>query len=199
MGFEGRLAAGGSRAKLPLRLIFLIISSSLIAGCASAPSSQQKRVSVSQGTASPRNPDVLIYADEAMLRKPYAIIGGKIENVSGTRLEEVAIELELQRRADGSKERRMVSLNPKSLAPGEKGAYSLKIVSDEWSDSRIVALRSRSTNDEISFRTLPGARRPPERLPAPSPITRVIESPGKKKSTGNDDFINTPDNPVSVP
>ena len=169
----------------------------MFGGCSSSTSSSKVLDAAKEPPAS-SSLEVLIYADEAMLRKPYAVIGGLVENVSGSRLEDVSLEMELERRSDGTKERRSVSISPKDLAPGERGAYSLKIRSEEWSDSRIVTLRSQKRQREIVFRTLPGARRPPERIPA-SPVNKPVEAPRAKKKSGNEEFINTPDNPIAVP
>jgi len=144
-------------------------------------------------------PETQVFVDEAMLRKPYAVIGGTVENISGSTLEGLSVELELQRRADGSRERREVSVEPEDLAPGGRGRYTLKILSDEWSDSRIVRLRSKARQAELVFKTQPGARRPPERIPEPKPVTRVVQGPRTKKKPGGEEFINTPDDPVAVP
>ncbi len=199
MGIYRSFAAGSAVNKLSVRLILAIMVSSFFFGCGSSHSSKSDKPATAKERPAFQSPEALIYADEAMLRKPYAVIGGTVENVSGTRLKEVFVELELQRRSDGSKVRRSVSTNPPDLASGEKGSYSLKILSDEWSDSRIVSLRSNSRQSEIAYRTLPGARRPLERLPASTTVTRSVQTQRPKRKSGEDEFINTPDNPVNVP
>jgi len=136
-----------------------------------------------------------IFVDDAMLAKPYAIIGGTVENVGGERLENLSVEIELRRRDDGSTERREVTVEPADLDPGKQGKYSLKVLSDEWSSSRVVSLRGGAARREVAFKSLPGAKRPPEKIGG---NVVIVKTPSRKKANG-EEFINTPDNPVKVP
>ena len=145
--------------------------------------------------AAATTPEANIYADDAMLAKPYAIIGGTVENVGAERLERLSVEIELKRRADGSLERREVALKPADLEPGGQGKFSLKVLSEEWSGSRVVKLRSGARPQEVAFKPLPGAKRPPERI---KDNVIIVKTPGPKKPGGGD-FINTPDTPYKVP
>jgi hypothetical protein len=156
----------------------------------SAAKSDKAAVAVSQA------PDVEIFVDEAMLRKPHAVLGGTVKNVGTEKLENLSLELELTRRDDGSVVRRSVEVEPRELAPGGSGKYSIKVLSDEWSGSRIVRLQSASGQREIAFRTLPGARRPPERT---TTVTRVIQDSRPRSTSKGEEFINTPDTATSVP
>jgi hypothetical protein len=141
-------------------------------------------------------PEVNIYVDEAVLRKPYAVLGGTVENAGSKPLANLSIEMELKRRGSDVRETRDVAVVPANLAPGEKGKYLLKVKSEEWGDFRIARLKSLDGPTEIAFKPLPGAPRPPERvngsrtLPADAP---------RRPSQGSDDFINTPDTPIAVP
>jgi hypothetical protein len=144
-------------------------------------------------------PEAQIFADDAMWRPPYAVIGGTVENISGEKLDNLVVELELKRRDDSGSERRTVDVTPRNLPPGEKGKYSIKVLREEWSGSKVVGLRSSSRDSEVAFKTLPGARRPPERVPEPKPITRVVEVPRPRQKSNGEEFINTPDNPERVP
>jgi hypothetical protein len=188
------LAARSLSITLPL-LALLIFS-----GCqkqtpaadiqASAPGSAAKAPKVS----APPEADILV--DEARLAKPYAIIGGTVRNVGPEKLEKLSVEIELRRREDGGLERREVSVEPSDLSPGEQGKYTLKVLSDEWSSSRPVTLRSAAGPREVAFNSLPGAKRPPER----PPVTKVIaDAPRKKSGPNSSEFINTPDSPIKVP
>jgi hypothetical protein len=141
-------------------------------------------------------PEANIFVDEAMLSKPYAIIRGTVQNVGTERLEKLSVEIELRRRADGGVERRQIAVEPADLDSGKQGKYSLKVLSDEWSGSRVVSLRSGSRPQEVAFKSLPGAKRPPEKFEGK--VVIVKPPPGKKKSDGSE-FINTPDNPYKVP
>lgn len=144
-------------------------------------------------------PVLQIYEDDAMLKKPNAIIGGTVQNIGGDRLENLSVELELKQRGGDGTERREVQIVPQDLAPGEQGRYSLSVPSSQWSSSKVIRLRSSSHPSDITFKTAPGARRPPERIPDPKPVTKtvVVERP-KPKRTG-EEFINTPESADRIP
>jgi hypothetical protein len=140
-------------------------------------------------------PEANIYVDEAMLARPYAIIGGTVENVGAERLEKLSVEIELRRRGDGGVERREVAVEPVVLEKGKQGRFRLKVLSEEWSGSRVVNLRSHARAQEVAYKTLPGAKRPPEKI---ENKTIVVLPPARKKPDSGD-FINTPDTPYKVP
>jgi hypothetical protein len=182
------LASGARRHALTLTLLpFLLLS-----GCQKAPEASQQKSARATPTPKPE-PQAQIFVDEAMLAKPYAIIGGAVQNVGNERLENLSVEVELRRRADSSVETREVKVEPGSLEPGQQGKFSLKVLSEEWSGSRVIGLRR--GGEEIAFRSLPGAKRPPEKI---KENVIIVKTPSKKRS-GGDDFINTPDTPYSVP
>lgn len=172
----------------------------LLSGC------QPKQASLTPGgvpapiaTRSPSivapTPEANVFVDEAMLAKPYAIIGGVVQNVGAQRLEKLSVEIELRRREDGSVERREVAVEPGKLEPGEQGTYRLKVLSEEWSGSRVVRLRSGSRTQEVTFKSLPGAKRPPEKIEGKV----VTINPSARKKSDGSEFINTPDTPYKVP
>ena len=156
-----------------------------------------KTVNASQSppTTQQSAPEANIYVDEAMLARPYAIIGGTVENVGAERLEKLSVEIELRRRVDGVVERREVAVEPSVLEKGKQGRFRLKVPSEVWSSSRVVSLRSGARTQEVAYKTLPGAKRPPEKV---ENKTVVVLPPARKKADGGD-FINTPDTPYKVP
>ncbi|MCA1593715.1 MAG: hypothetical protein LC754_13910 [Acidobacteria bacterium] len=178
-----------------LTLLFVSCQSSTPSGQSKQKSNANEQSQASSKSA--ESPDVQVYVDDAMLKKPYAIIGGTVQNVGAQKLENLTAEIELKRRADDSTEMKEIKVEPKDLGPGEQGRYSLKILSDEWSSSKIVRLRSNSRDGDIAFKTLPGARRPPERLP--DRVTHIVPEPRPKTRGKGEDFINTPDHPIPVP
>jgi hypothetical protein len=184
---------GSAPRSLPLTLSLLALL--LFSGCQKNTPSAHVQPSGPAAKVS-ATPEADIYVDEAMLAKPYAIIGGTVRNVGPEKLEKLSVEIELRRREGGEVERRVVSVEPADLAPGEQGKYTLKVLSDEWGGSRLVTLRSGAGLREVAFNSLPGAKRPPER----PPVTKVIaDAPRKKSGPNSGEFINTPDNPVKVP
>ncbi len=178
-----------------LRALALLCAAALplLAGCRGGASEQAAR----RPTA-PAAPEAHILVDEAMLRKPHAILGGTVENIGGAPLENLSVELELRRREDGAVELRRVPVVPSALAPGEKGRYRLQVLSDEWSGSRLLRLRSNTRDADVAFKSSTGARRPPERIPVERVVDGTAKAPPRPRSNG-EEFINTPDTATSVP
>jgi hypothetical protein len=185
------LVAAGRNPVLALTLIpFLILS-----GCQKAPDAAQHQAAQATPTPKPE-PQAHVFVDEAMLARPYAVIGGAVQNVGKERLEKLSVAIELRRRADSGVETREIKVEPADLEPGQQGKFSLKVLSEEWSGSRVVGLKSGARAEEVAFKSLPGTKRPPEKV---KDEVIVVKTPVGKKKSGNDDFINTPDNPYSVP
>ncbi len=184
-----------------LRILALFCAAALtpVAGCQGGASRQNvgRQSEAPPPPAQAPVPEVHVLVDEAMLKKPHAILGGTVENIGAERLESVSVELELRRREDGAIELRAVPVSPPSLAPGEKGRYSLRVLSDEWSGSRLLRVRSGSREGEVAFKSSPGARRPPEKVPESR--TATATNPPSRPRPAGEEFINTPDTPVSVP
>lgn len=184
------LFLAGRKSVLTLILITFLI----LLGCQKAPDSSLQKST--QTTPTPKSePDAHVFVDEAMLAKPYAIIGGAVQNVGKEKLEQLSVEIELRRRDDSGVETRVIRVEPADLEPGQQGKYSLRVLSEEWSGSRVVALKSAASSEQVAFKSFPGAKRPPEKI---KENVIIVKTPAKKKS-GGDDFINTPDTPYSVP
>lgn len=189
-----------SAARIPLLAVFALTLPAS-SGCRKASVSPTAADASASKTAQTRpaaapTPEANVYVNEAMLAKPYAVIGGAVENIGEQRLEKLTVEIELRRRADGGFERREVAVEPGDLEPGRQGKFSIKVLSEEWSGSRVVGLRSAARADgEVAFRPQPGAKRPPEKI---KPNVVIVKTPSQKKPNGSD-FINTPDTPYKVP
>ena len=166
----------------------------ILAGCQSAPDARQQKAVQATPTPKP-SPEAHVFLDEARLMKPYAVVGGSVQNVGKERLEKLSVEVELRRRADSGVETREIKVEPGDLEPGQQGKFSLRVLSEEWSGSRVVGLKSGARAGEVAFRSLPGAKRPAEKI---KNDVVIVNAPAKKRSSG-DDFINTPDTPYSVP
>jgi hypothetical protein len=148
-------------------------------------------------TPAANSTEAQIFEDEPTLKDSQAIVGGTVRNITQEPLNNLSLELELKRRADGSTEVRTVSVKPSTLAPGEEGKYSLALPRQEFSGTQIKHLKSASRSAFIVFKTAPGARRPRE-LP-PEPPTRTVNVPAPKQRSTGEEFINTPDAPTRVP
>jgi hypothetical protein len=133
-----------------------------------------------------------VLENEAFLRGSQAIIGGTVQNISGQKIDNLVIDIELSRRGENEKTLRQIQVMPASLSPGEEGKYSLTISNREWSGSKILRIRSSSQGEAINFTSQPGAKRPPERTPQGKVI--VVQ---RSKQSG-EEFINSPDNPDPI-
>jgi hypothetical protein len=138
-------------------------------------------------------PQAQIFQDEVKLKGSQAVVGGTVKNISGATLEGLMVEVALKARSAQAIEKRPVTLNPDSLAPGEEGRYTLTISSDQWSGAQVVRLHSETRKADIPFKPELGEKRPAEKPPAAKVI---IEQRPRRKG---DDFINTPDAPIKIP
>jgi hypothetical protein len=190
MIYPKNLFSAGRKSAFTLTLVpFLMLS-----GCQKAPDAARQQAAQTTPTPKPE-PQAHVFVDEALLARPYAVIGGAVQNVGRERLEKLSVEIELKRRDASAIETREVKVEPSDLEPGQQGKFSLKVLSEEWSNSRVVGLKSGVRADEVAFKSLPGAKRPPEKV---KDNVIIVKTPNKKKP-GGDDFINTPDTPYSVP
>ncbi|HEY0404305.1 MAG TPA: hypothetical protein VGC89_01155 [Pyrinomonadaceae bacterium] len=145
----------------------------------------------------PVSTEAQIFEDEPILKDSKAVIGGTVRNLSRASLENLTLEIELKRRADGSTEARAIPVEPKTIAPGAEGKYSFLIARQEFSGTQIKRLKSSTRSALIVFKTAPGARRPKELPTEPPTRTVIVERPSPRPS--GEEFINTPDTPTRVP
>ena len=177
----------------------LVVTATLLGGYYYLRSRHAAQTFVSeQQQSAPTNravqPEVKIFEDQAMIKGAQAVIVGTMQNISNVTLADLSLELELTRRDDGAKEARTLALAPKDLAPNEQGRYSLTVLSREFKQVRVVRVLSGTRPNEVAFATAPGAQRPPG--PPPQTNKTIIVN---RPRTSNSDFINTPDNPTTIP
>ena len=147
--------------------------------------------------AKPTGPPLLqVYQDDAMLKGGQATISGTVVNISTETIKDLTVELELRRRKNATTEIRSVPLNPSDLTPEQQGRYVLTVLTRDYSNTRLVRIKSSTRSTDIVFKTAPGAQRPPE-LPPQTNRTIIVPKPSPRK--GEEEFINTPDNPARVP
>jgi hypothetical protein len=178
----------------------LILSLTLLVAACQSPEKARDGAANQNGGAAQKaapTPEANILVDEPRLVKPYALIGGTVRNVGEQRLEKLSVLIDLRRRDDDTTVRREVVVGPADLAPGEQGRFALKVEPEEFRGSSVVGLRSGVEGRDVVFKALPGAKRPPERIPDGKVVT--VQVPRQKSRGGNDEFINTPDTPIKVP
>jgi hypothetical protein len=190
-GLKSSGAFAGARAAAVPLLVFLA-HALLLTGCQSSPTAQQasRPASTSKQKKQERAVEVHVFEDEAMLKGSQALIGGTVRNISGKRLENLSVELELRRRDGSGTETRELSVTPQTLEPGAEGRYALNVPTRDWSSSHLLSLRCGSPPGELAFKSEVGARRPPERLPEGR--ERIVIVPRPKPRQG-DDYLNTPE------
>src|ERR1051326_1208628 len=98
-------------AKRKPALTLILIPFLILSGCQNAPDSQKQKAAQATPTPKPE-PQAHVFVDEAMLAKPYAIIGGSVQNVGKEKLENLSVEIELRRRADSGVETREIKVEP---------------------------------------------------------------------------------------
>lgn len=188
-----------SLIKIVSILVALAITATLLIGFLIWRKRHEERVGVEPQAQSksvrPALPaKVQIYMDEAVRKGPQALIGGTVHNISNEALSNLSVEVELTRRKDASIEVRSLEVEPKELAPDQKGRYSLTLTGD-YRSIKLLHIKSGSDSNEIGFKTAPGAPRPVEHPPETT-RTIIVNRPATKQG---EEFINSPDNPAKIP
>jgi hypothetical protein len=199
---DGPVAKSGrsSALKLISVLTALAITAALLIGFLVWRRRHEQSVAVepqakSNAAARPALPTkVQVYMDEPVRKGPQAIIGGTVQNVSGEQLSNLAVEIELAHRKDGGTDVRTLEVEPRELAPNQKGRYTVSLTGD-YRSVKLRSIKSGTGSDEIGFKTAPGAPRPVERVPEGKTI--IVNKPSAPKQ--GEEFINTPDNPARIP
>jgi hypothetical protein len=136
-------------------------------------------------------PKVEVLVDEPTMNGKTSTLGGTIHNISGEQLHNLAVELQLRKRAGSGVETRTINPESADLEPDGKTHYKFDVaVSDYISATflRVVSI-SGDTRAAIPFKALPGTPRPAMELPQPKQMT--VNKPASK----DEEFINTPNNP----
>lgn len=157
----------------------------------------QRAAAQAAQVSKPTGPPVLqVFVDDAMLKGSQTVIGGTLLNISQETLSDLKVELELRTRKGGQVETRAVAVEPKDLAPQQQGRYSIRLSTQDYSHARLLKIRSGGHEEELAFKSAPGAQRPPEVI-KPEVKTIIVKQPPKRGK--GEDFINTPDNPARIP
>lgn len=138
------------------------------------------------------SPKALILIDDPILRSGKTTIGGTVRNTSSEQLDGLAIELELKQRT-GTAEKKLIPVEPASLAPQQDGYYSIQLPAQDYSSARLVALRRNPDSSPVAYTAAQGAKRPLEKTGSKTVIV------DKRPSSKGGEFLNSPDNPARVP
>lgn len=138
-------------------------------------------------------PKVEVFVDEATVNGKTSLLGGTIHNISGEPLHNIAVELQLRRRAGSGIETRAVAPEATELAPDGKTRYRLELPSQDYISVTFRGVVGGDARAQIPFKVLPGEPRPP--MDAPASKTVIVNRPAPR----GEQFINTPSNPGRVP
>jgi hypothetical protein len=138
-------------------------------------------------------PKVEVFVDDATVNGKTSLLGGTIHNISGEPLNNIAVELQLRRRAGGGIETRAVAPETAELAPSETTRYSLEVPVQDYNSVTFLGVVAGDNRAQVPFKALPGAARPP--MDAPASRTVKVNRPAPK----GEQFLNTPNNPGRVP
>jgi hypothetical protein len=141
------------------------------------------------------SPQAQIALDQAWAKDGQAFIGGTVRNISSATLNNLAVEIELRKRADGQLENRDVNVQPTALEPNTEGRFSLKVPAHDYVGLRLLRLHNETNAADIAFKSVPGAPRPLEG--APQTKTIIVEGPAPRRHS-SEEFLNTPDNPETI-
>ncbi len=136
-------------------------------------------------------PKVEVFVDDATLNGKTSVLSGTLHNISNQTLHNVAVELQLRRRSGGGVETRAVTPDTKDIPPDGKARYTLPLPVQDYVSATFFRVVSGA--DQVSFKAMPGAARPPLETPA----TKVVI--GKRPAPRGEEFINTPNTPRKVP
>jgi hypothetical protein len=138
---------------------------------------------------------VEVFVDEPIVTGNKTVLGGTIHNISTETLQNIAVELQLRRRAGSGVDTRSAAPETPDLAPDASTRYSLEVATQDYITATFARVIGGSDRAAIAFKAKAGNERPP--LDAPASKTVVVGE--KPKSNGKDEFINTPNNPGRVP
>lgn len=136
-------------------------------------------------------PQAVIMIDDALVQGGKTLLGGIVKNTSSQKLGPLTIELELRRRKDGGRDKKLVALDPAAIEPQQEGRYSIELKTEEYGSARIAALRTEGSLP-LAYSTAQGRKRALERTESKTVTVG-------KRSNKSGEFLNTPDNPARVP
>ncbi|PYS37500.1 MAG: hypothetical protein DMF71_18450 [Acidobacteria bacterium] len=171
----------------------LLLTGLLLGGYLYLQKRHQREMAPLETTAGKAAPRIEVFVDEATLDGKQTVLGGTIHNISNQPVERVAVELELRKRAGGGLETMVVAPEQALLGPDASVRYSVTLPVSDYSSARLFRVMAGEGRQDVPFKALPGAARPP--MPVIVSKTIIVRRPAPK----GEEFINTPDNPARVP
>lgn len=137
---------------------------------------------------------VEVLVDDPVVNGKTTVLSGSIKNISSESLQNIAVELQLRRRAGSGVDLRAIPADPADLAPGATTRYSLEVQTQDYLTATFLRVVGGGDRGTIASKVQPGTPRAP--MDSPGSKTVVVDKP---RSNSKDEFINTPNNPGRVP
>jgi hypothetical protein len=154
---------------------------------------RQVAAAVAAGTVEKEKAKVEVAVDEATTQGKKSVLSGTIHNISNQTLSNVAVELQLRRRAGGGTEVRVVTPESSELAPDARTQYRLELPVQDYVSATFSRVLTGDAHVAIAFKAVPGTERPP--LPSPPSKTIVVGRPAPRDG----EFLNSEKDPARVP
>ncbi len=138
---------------------------------------------------------VEVFVDEPIVNGGRTVLGGTVHNISNDNLQNLAVELQLRRRMGSGVDLRVVTPESSDLAPDARTRYSVEVATADYMASTFARVVGGGDRAAIPFKVKPGNEAPA--LESPGSKTVVVGD--KPRPKGNDEFLNTPNNPGRVP
>lgn len=144
-----------------------------------------------------KGPAVITIAEnEPQLKGAQVILRGTVRNAGKSQLEDLQIDFELTRRNDTEKKHQIVKVDKNQLNPEDEAKYTFSLPSNTFHLVRVARVYSGSSPDnDLVFNSVQGKPRPKQAPPAD-----YAQAQQKRNHNQNgEEFLNSPDNPVSLP
>ncbi len=139
-------------------------------------------------------PKVEVLVDDPVVKGKTTTLSGTVRNISSETLYNLAVELQLRRRAGSGVETKTIATDTAELPPDGRARYSVEVPTQDYSTSTFAEVVSGQDRTALAFKAMPGNAAPP--MESPQPRTVIVDKPSSGK---RDEFINTPNNPGRVP
>ena len=140
------------------------------------------------------SPKVQVLVDDAVVKGKTTTLSGTVHNISTETLHNLAVELQLRKRAGSGVETKVIAVDATQLPPDGRGRYSVEVATQDYSTVTFYRVVGGSDRAAVAFKAMPGNAAPP--MASPGSKTVVVDKPSSGK---RDEFINTPNNPGRVP
>jgi len=140
------------------------------------------------------SPELQVLMDEAQIKAGQAALTGTVKNISSNTISNISVDFQLYHRQGNAIEVKTLVPLPNDLPPNAEAKYQFAVPQKAFHTLRVLKINS-NAGHELAFVTMPGTKRPDE---GPTTVTTVVGGPAKSKDKG-EIFINTPDNPETVP